>query len=52
MGVSLCKLRLQALMLLDCGGVLYTKCPKHLNLKAEDYGCTEVDVMCVNNRKL
>ena len=52
MGVLLCELCLQVLMLCNCGEVLYTKCPKHLNLKAEDYVCTKVDVECVNNGKL
>ena len=50
--MSLCELCLQVLMLRNCGGVLYTKCPKHLNLKAEDYVCTKVDVCGVNNEKL
>ena len=27
-------------------------CPKHLNLKAEDYVCSKVDVECVDNGKL
>ena len=27
-------------------------CPKHLNLKAEDYVCTKVDVCGVDNEKL
>ena len=35
-GVLLCKLHLQVLTHRNCGGVLYIKCPKHLNLKAED----------------
>ena len=50
--MSLCELRLQVLMHRNCGGVLYTKCPKHLNLKAEDYVCTKVDVIGVDNEKL
>ena len=52
MGVSLCELRLQVLMLRNCGGDLCTKCPKHLNLKAEDCVCTKVDMKCVDNGKL
>ena len=46
------------LVLLDVGvvavivaGFLYTKCPKHLNLKAEDYVCRKVDVIGVDNEK-
>ena len=27
-------------------------CPKHLNLKAEDYVCTKEDVIGVDNEKL
>ena len=34
------------------GVALTTYCPKHLNLKAEDYVCTKVDMKCVDNGKL
>jgi len=34
------------------GGIRIGDCPKHLNLKAEDYVCTKVDVKCVDNWKL
>ena len=32
--------------------VVVRTCPKHLNLKAEDYVCTKVDVIGVDNEKL
>ena len=50
--MSLCELCLQVLMHHNCGGGLYTKCPKHLNLKAEDLRMYEVDVVGVDNEKL
>jgi len=36
----------------DCKLTVKRACPKHLNLKAEDYGCRKVGMMCVNNWKL
>ena len=52
MGVLLRKRRLQVLMLRDCGRVLYTKCPKHLNLKAEDLRMYEGRCGDVDKEKL